>query len=188
MAFRAFMAQHPQQDASRLEVVGIAEGYHGDTLGCMDAVAPSVYNGPRQTPWWAGKPHSALQCGMPVCKWKGVIFCPSPLLAHRLPACMSVCALSLLHTNRAGMMGWTSALASHQRTVWVAGTRGGACFFRLRPSPWQMASGMCFRQTQRSLLLRPTKSCSCLRSCQAWSMPSSQADARACWQLYTRQW
>ena len=51
MAFRAFMAQHPQQGASRLEVVGIAEGYHGDTLGCMDAVAPSVYNGPRQTPW-----------------------------------------------------------------------------------------------------------------------------------------
>ena len=51
MAFRAFIAQHPQQDASRLEVVGIAEGYHGDTLGCMDAVAPSVYNGPRQTPW-----------------------------------------------------------------------------------------------------------------------------------------
>ena len=51
MAFRAFMAQHPQQEASRLEVVGIAEGYHGDTLGCMDAVAPSVYNGPRQTPW-----------------------------------------------------------------------------------------------------------------------------------------
>lgn len=51
MAFRAFMAQHPKQDASRLEVVGIAEGYHGDTLGCMDAVAPSVYNGPRQTPW-----------------------------------------------------------------------------------------------------------------------------------------
>lgn len=51
MAFRAFMARYPGCDVSSLEVVGIAEGYHGDTLGCMDAVAPSVYNGPRQTPW-----------------------------------------------------------------------------------------------------------------------------------------
>lgn len=51
MAFRTYMTRNPGCNPAQLEVVGIAEGYHGDTLGCMDAVAPSVYNGPRQTPW-----------------------------------------------------------------------------------------------------------------------------------------
>lgn len=51
MAFRTYMTQRPDCNPAELEVVGITEGYHGDTLGCMDAVAPSVYNGPRQTPW-----------------------------------------------------------------------------------------------------------------------------------------
>ena len=51
MAFRTYMTRSPDCNLAKLEVVGIAEGYHGDTLGCMDAVAPSVYNGPRQTPW-----------------------------------------------------------------------------------------------------------------------------------------
>lgn len=32
-------------------VVNLTEAYHGDTLGAVDAVAPSPYNGPRQTPW-----------------------------------------------------------------------------------------------------------------------------------------
>ena len=79
MAFRAFMAQHPQQDASRLEVVGIAEGYHGDTLGCMDAVAPSVYNGPRQTPWSAVNIHCTHQCDMPASIKLECRFPPEPL-------------------------------------------------------------------------------------------------------------
>lgn len=34
-----------------LQVVGITNGYHGDTLGVMDAVAPSPYVGPEQMPW-----------------------------------------------------------------------------------------------------------------------------------------
>ena len=34
-----------------LQVVGITNGYHGDTLGVMDAVAPSPYVGPQQMPW-----------------------------------------------------------------------------------------------------------------------------------------
>ena len=51
MALRAYVAAHPGAGGCALEVVGSAEGYHGDTLACMDAVAPSVYNGPRQTPW-----------------------------------------------------------------------------------------------------------------------------------------
>ena len=46
------MTRNPDCNPAQLEVIGIAEGYHGDTLGCMDAVAPSVYNGPRQTPWY----------------------------------------------------------------------------------------------------------------------------------------
>ena len=34
-----------------LQVVGLTNGYHGDTLGVMDAVAPSPYVGPEQMPW-----------------------------------------------------------------------------------------------------------------------------------------
>ncbi len=34
-------------------MVGLAEGYHGDTLGAMDAVAPSPYNGRQQMPWYS---------------------------------------------------------------------------------------------------------------------------------------
>lgn len=36
----------------RVQVVGLTEAYHGDTLGAMDAVPPSPYNGRRQTPWY----------------------------------------------------------------------------------------------------------------------------------------
>jgi dethiobiotin synthetase/adenosylmethionine--8-amino-7-oxononanoate aminotransferase len=36
-------------------VLGLQEAYHGDTLGAMDAVAPSVFNGPLQTPWFTGR-------------------------------------------------------------------------------------------------------------------------------------
>jgi hypothetical protein len=61
MALRAYVAAHPNAKGCPLEVVGSAEGYHGDTLGCMDAVAPSVYNGPRQTPW----------CGSYTLPWSG---------------------------------------------------------------------------------------------------------------------
>ena len=34
-----------------LHVVGLTNGYHGDTLGAMDAVAQSPYNDFHQTPW-----------------------------------------------------------------------------------------------------------------------------------------
>ena len=61
MAFRKFCKDHPEVDlhgggaggqpACELRVVGIEGGYHGDTLGAMDAVAPSPYNGPAQYPW-----------------------------------------------------------------------------------------------------------------------------------------
>jgi hypothetical protein len=35
----------------QLGVLGVAGGYHGDTLGAMDAVSTSPFNGLRQTPW-----------------------------------------------------------------------------------------------------------------------------------------
>jgi hypothetical protein len=53
MAFRAYMHDNPGSEQCSLEVVGLLDGYHGDTLGCMDAVAPSPYNGPRQSPWYS---------------------------------------------------------------------------------------------------------------------------------------
>ena len=36
-------------------VVGVAGSYHGDTLGAMDASPATVFNGPRQTPWYRGR-------------------------------------------------------------------------------------------------------------------------------------
>ncbi len=63
MAFRTFMTRNSDCNPAQLEVVGIAEGYHGDTLGCMDAVAPSVYNGPRQTPWYDSSSISFVRTG-----------------------------------------------------------------------------------------------------------------------------
>lgn len=50
-------------------MLGLTEGYHGDTLGAMDAVSPSPFNGRLQTPWYRGRglflepPTAALQQG-----------------------------------------------------------------------------------------------------------------------------
>ncbi|KAK9827392.1 hypothetical protein WJX81_006165 [Elliptochloris bilobata] len=61
MAFRKFLADHAEvaaalscKDAPELQVVGLQDSYHGDTLGAMDCGAPSPFNGPRQTPWEGG--------------------------------------------------------------------------------------------------------------------------------------
>jgi len=36
-------------------VLAVRGGYHGDTLGAMCATAPSLFNGPAQTPWYLGR-------------------------------------------------------------------------------------------------------------------------------------
>lgn len=36
-------------------MVGLENAYHGDTLGAMDCVAPSVFNAPSQAPWYRGR-------------------------------------------------------------------------------------------------------------------------------------
>lgn len=82
MAFRTYMSNNPWSEQRSLEVVGLEDGYHGDTLGCMDAVAPSVYNGPRQTPWYC----SSFRC-------------PSPSLYRRCRAVMQ--ALQIEQNSRA---------------------------------------------------------------------------------------
>jgi hypothetical protein len=52
MAFRRFLVDHPAvPPETDLGVLGLEGAYHGDTLGAMDAVAPSIYNA-RQTPWY----------------------------------------------------------------------------------------------------------------------------------------
>ena len=38
-----------------MQVLGLQNAYHGDTLGAMDCVAPSVYNGRLQAPWYRGR-------------------------------------------------------------------------------------------------------------------------------------
>ena len=57
MAFRKYMKDHELLDKEDIEidVLGLHGAYHGDTLGTMDAVAPSVFNGRLQTPWFHGR-------------------------------------------------------------------------------------------------------------------------------------
>lgn len=57
MAFRKYMKDHDilDKDDIQVDVLGLHGAYHGDTLGTMDAVAPSVFNGRLQTPWFQGR-------------------------------------------------------------------------------------------------------------------------------------
>ncbi|GLI70360.1 hypothetical protein VaNZ11_015135, partial [Volvox africanus] len=41
--------------SGELMVLGLQGAYHGDTLGAQDCVAPSVFNGPLQSPWYRGR-------------------------------------------------------------------------------------------------------------------------------------
>ncbi|GBG80321.1 hypothetical protein CBR_g30689 [Chara braunii] len=41
--------------SSDLQILGLTGSYHGDTLGAMDAQAPSVFNGFLQQPWYSGR-------------------------------------------------------------------------------------------------------------------------------------
>lgn len=54
MAFRKFLVDrgmlHSRDDRPRIGVLGVDGSYHGDTLGTMDAVPPSVFT-ELQTPW-----------------------------------------------------------------------------------------------------------------------------------------
>jgi len=47
----AFQWWAQRGESQRTGFICLQNGYHGDTLGCMDAVAPSPYTGARQTPW-----------------------------------------------------------------------------------------------------------------------------------------
>ncbi|KAK9864959.1 hypothetical protein WJX84_008815 [Apatococcus fuscideae] len=72
MAFRKFMADNQYFLSSwqssvdkgssppQLGVLGLTNAYHGDTLGTMDAVAPSPYNGIKQTPWYTARGHRSI--------------------------------------------------------------------------------------------------------------------------------
>lgn len=54
MGMRKFVHDRPGimwKDGPALHVMGLTNGYHGDTLGAMDAVAQSPYNNFDQTPW-----------------------------------------------------------------------------------------------------------------------------------------
>ncbi|KAI3754628.1 hypothetical protein L1987_54415 [Smallanthus sonchifolius] len=65
MAFRKFLADNkvlldlPQcntdESSIELKVVALRGSYHGDTLGAMDAQAPSPYTGFLQQPWYTGR-------------------------------------------------------------------------------------------------------------------------------------
>ncbi|KAJ4709362.1 Bifunctional dethiobiotin synthetase/7,8-diamino-pelargonic acid aminotransferase, mitochondrial [Melia azedarach] len=65
MAFRKFSFDHeilldfPNNDAANksieLKVLALKGSYHGDTLGAMEAQAPSPYTGFLQQPWYSGR-------------------------------------------------------------------------------------------------------------------------------------
>ena len=68
MAMRKFRQDHGDVPGAQLQVVGLSDGYHGDTLGATDAVSPSAYTGLNHYPWRAPvarQGHAPLILGMP---------------------------------------------------------------------------------------------------------------------------
>ncbi|CAM6083387.1 unnamed protein product [Calypogeia fissa] len=66
MAFRKFVTDHgfiseidgaisPVKTLPSLKVLALKGSYHGDTLGAMEAQAPSSYTGALQQPWYSGR-------------------------------------------------------------------------------------------------------------------------------------
>lgn len=65
MAFRKFSVDHglivdchedaPNERSTELMVLALQRSYHGDTLGAMEAQAPSSYTGFLQQPWYTGR-------------------------------------------------------------------------------------------------------------------------------------
>ncbi|MEW5314668.1 MAG: hypothetical protein WDW38_006143 [Sanguina aurantia] len=66
MAFRSYLdrqgllpdpaaAGQAGADPPVLQVLGLQNAYHGDTLGAVDCVAPSVFNTALQAPWYSGR-------------------------------------------------------------------------------------------------------------------------------------
>ncbi|RDX82061.1 Bifunctional dethiobiotin synthetase/7,8-diamino-pelargonic acid aminotransferase, mitochondrial, partial [Mucuna pruriens] len=65
MAFRKFSVDHglnldchedtPNERSIELMVLALQRSYHGDTLGAMEAQAPSSYTGFLQQPWYTGR-------------------------------------------------------------------------------------------------------------------------------------
>ncbi|XP_062078626.1 bifunctional dethiobiotin synthetase/7,8-diamino-pelargonic acid aminotransferase, mitochondrial [Humulus lupulus] len=65
MAFRKFLYDHgglsnsvndnSAESCTQLMVLALAGSYHGDTLGAMEAQAPSSYTGFLQQPWYTGR-------------------------------------------------------------------------------------------------------------------------------------
>ncbi|KAL4564280.1 hypothetical protein LXL04_028340 [Taraxacum kok-saghyz] len=57
MAFRKFLVDNfdLSQGNIELKVIALKGSYHGDTLGAMDAQAPSPYTGFLQQPWYTGR-------------------------------------------------------------------------------------------------------------------------------------
>ena len=48
-------APPPIPPPPQVVLLALSGGYHGDTLGAMDATEPSVFNGEGQTPWYRGR-------------------------------------------------------------------------------------------------------------------------------------
>lgn len=80
MAFRKFLHDHEailgisdlnSNKSIEFRVLALKGSYHGDTLGAMEAQAPSSYTGFLQQPWYIGRGHFVdpptlyMQCG----KW-----------------------------------------------------------------------------------------------------------------------
>ncbi|CAL9125870.1 unnamed protein product [Musa textilis] len=65
MAFRKYMSDHgihadfhklgPKGSCTELRVLALSGSYHGDTLGAMEAQAPSSYTSFIQQPWYSGR-------------------------------------------------------------------------------------------------------------------------------------
>mmetsp|Transcript_34023 Transcript_34023/g.55120 ORF Transcript_34023/g.55120 Transcript_34023/m.55120 type:complete len:831 (+) Transcript_34023:36-2528(+) len=95
MAFRTYIRDHnvSPADAPKLEIIGLSESYHGDTLGTMDIQCPSPFTS-GQHPWYKGRglflnpPTVALKNGA----W--LLSLPSELVEHPMTSKTKMTRLS----------------------------------------------------------------------------------------------
>lgn len=86
---------HSTPPSRARQVVGLSNAYHGDTLGAMDCVPPSPFNGPAQAPWYRGRglffepPYVAMERGGCCCGWGSTVgLCPwSVVMSVFIRAC-----------------------------------------------------------------------------------------------------
>ncbi|KAI9320392.1 hypothetical protein BX666DRAFT_2080705 [Dichotomocladium elegans] len=74
MAFGAAKLRYGWPDQAPLDVLGLEGGYHGDTIGAMDACSPNVYN--KNVQWYSPRGHWLAPPSIHISKGKTLLKLP----------------------------------------------------------------------------------------------------------------